>query len=295
MKLSVVLPTLNREEALRRTLAALVDQLTSEMELIVVDQSESHEPETDQALKGEQVQLVKEAKKSAAHARNVGLERARGEVVLFLDDDLEIPRNFLQAHRENYTDERVDAVVGSIYTPSEPEADIDGPGRVTFYGRFRRNLMYAHRAEAEAGGSGNISVRTSAAREIGGWDEGFIGNDKWGDVDFCFRLRQAGYRIMYDPAARVTHLHEASGGARSTRSWRSYYYEVYYNDARFFWRHRLHRYFPVYLLAQVSKLIILSVRPGTAVFPIPRNPLTTLAGLVTAAVSGTWNGIRRSW
>lgn len=103
MKISVVVPTKNNGDRVGATLRHLFHQTipAEHYEIVVVDNgSTDNTEEVLFGLQKEAVNLrwVKEHKTGRAHARNRGISESRGEVVLFLDDDIEVEANHLESH-----------------------------------------------------------------------------------------------------------------------------------------------------------------------------------------------------
>ncbi|HLF99219.1 MAG TPA: glycosyltransferase family 2 protein [Acidimicrobiia bacterium] len=88
---------------------------------------------------------------------------------------------------------------GNPFTRRYRQTDVD-PG-------VRRNVDWVSGAA--------MWLRRSALDEIGGWDEGYFMYVE--DVDVCWRLRQAGWRIVYEPAGRVEHVQGTSTAQRPYR------------------------------------------------------------------------------
>lgn len=217
--LSVVIPTIGRPEALSRTLTDLGDQERDGWECIVVAQDRASAEAADGhavAAKGRLVvQRVNTA--SASRARNVGLARARGEIVLFLDDDVRISRtDFFGRHLSNYRDPDVPGVVGQVLPPSRRV-------RTTRHPRSRRPRVgwlyfpvnHTERCKLAAGPTANLSVRRDWALEAGGMDEQFEKGAHREDSDFTLRLVERHGPLVFDPEASLVHLGEPEGGCRS--------------------------------------------------------------------------------
>ena len=118
--ISVIIPTYGRETILCNTLKSLLEQLYSAYEVIVVDQTQNHTLETQQFL----AQLVSDKKISLytvpwanlPAARNYAIERANGSILLFLDDDVELPAGFLAAHAAGFENRlEVGAIAGRVF------------------------------------------------------------------------------------------------------------------------------------------------------------------------------------
>src|SRR5579883_3490344 len=108
LSLSVVIPTRNRAAVLRRTLPTALHQdlPQDQWELLIVDDGSTDDTAAVvQELAGERAYLLVQPHRGAAAARNAGLRVARGELVLFLDDDLlcdpSLFTHHLDAHREH--------------------------------------------------------------------------------------------------------------------------------------------------------------------------------------------------
>lgn len=88
-KLSIIIPTLNRPTQLSRVLDKISSFLTSDIEIIVIDDSlERWEAELETAFEGSQIQYIHRGKKlGVSSARNFGAKLAKGKYLLFLDDD----------------------------------------------------------------------------------------------------------------------------------------------------------------------------------------------------------------
>src|SRR4051812_40330347 len=93
--LSIVIPTKDRPAILNRTIGSVVEA-TEEMdaEILVINDSKTQEVNFQQHAK---VKVLKSGKGSAAISRNLGAKHAKGEVLLFLDDDIVIDKETLNA------------------------------------------------------------------------------------------------------------------------------------------------------------------------------------------------------
>ncbi|MBL7159442.1 glycosyltransferase family 2 protein [Candidatus Microgenomates bacterium] len=97
MNVSVIIPTRNRAEILKKTLSALVKQVDREDEVLVVDNGSLDN--TWEVVSWFQskfsVKYFFEPQKGPSFARNLGVKRARGEIIAFLDDDCVVQKNWL--------------------------------------------------------------------------------------------------------------------------------------------------------------------------------------------------------
>ena len=219
--LSVVIPTYGRDQILLNTIAALLPQ--SPDELLIVDQTEAHDAATESQLRAWDdagtVRWIRLSPPSIPRAMNVGLRQARGEVVLFLDDDITPAAELVDAHREAHSRNNAEivAVVGQVLQPGEEPTDAvaraDGP-----YDPLATDFDFVFRGTQPSlvtnVMAGNLSVRRDAALAVGGFDEQFKGSAYRFETEFARRLVAAGYGIAFAPSASLRHLRAERGGTR---------------------------------------------------------------------------------
>lgn len=234
--ISVIIPTYGREEVLCSTLADVLQQHYPAFEVVVVDQTPQHEPKTQQYLdqleQQGKIRLFRVLWANLPAARNYGVRRSRGEIVLFIDDDVQLPNGFLAAHSANFQrDPKIGAVAGRVRDRQKllqddttvvrelpPEAH--DPAIAWYYLDLVRTVNPQPVLTARGC---NMSFRRSLFDHYGLWfDERFSASAVREESDFCLRIRSTGLIIWYDPAAELVHLGEESGGCHdiSTRSLR---------------------------------------------------------------------------
>ena len=221
---SVVIATYRREQVLVDTIGALLPllaQLDGPWELLVIDQSERHEPATTWALQQWHDQgLIGWQRLPKPHlvgAMNRGLLAARGELVLFLDDDIVPLPGLVQGHIDGHARyPEAWAVVGQILQPGQAPADL--PQR-QHRSPFWRDLDFPfHRTRGawiENAMAGNLSVQRERILAIGGFNESFpppVASRF--ESELAKRLVAAGGRIRFEPRAALHHLAARSGGTR---------------------------------------------------------------------------------
>lgn len=219
---SVVIPTLNREAILCETIEFL---LTREdyvpFELIVIDQSDSHEESTTRYLESVSSRVVykRATYKSLPRARNEGLALASGEIVVFVDDDVEPCKGFLAGHVAPYADEKVWVVTGPSPSPGEELKSRDKISEGEYGRLFADDKIFLHVdfdfSPCSWAVGCNLSVRKSAAALVGGFDERFVGNAIGEDAEFCHRIKKHGGTIYYAARAALVHFQAPIGGCRT--------------------------------------------------------------------------------
>ena len=208
MMFSVVIPTYNRMDTLRLTLAAVTNQQYPDYEVIVVDDGSSDSTSNTVRREFPFVRMLCQAHAGPAAARNRGLQEARGDVMAFTDDDCLVLPEWLSRLADGlHRHPEAVGVGGPLLAP--------GPLRQTnilaryeahvvrvIYGARDREIVAGF--DCPAGGTNNMAYRRPALQAIGGFDEGFpyAGGE---DADLKWRLAQTGARFLYLPVV-TTHL-----------------------------------------------------------------------------------------
>jgi GT2 family glycosyltransferase len=212
--ISVIIPTYRREAPLRRCLADVLAQRHQSFEVLVIDQSPDHEPQTWAALRAlpPHAHHVRLARPSVTAAVNAGARMARAPLLLFLDDDVEIAETELLArHERHYDDPTIAGVVGRIVN-AERRGDLPQPAAAGPLGFLDVNFDHPFPMDVPTAAGANMSFRRDLIERLGGFDERYTGNAFRWETDFSLRVIRSGYRIRYDPHARVVHHYGTPGG-----------------------------------------------------------------------------------
>lgn len=240
---SIVIPTLNREAILCDTLDSILSVADGSglIEIIVVDQSASHQSETlrrlDMLSKHPLVKYYQVTFRGTTKARNLGASLAKGDVVVYVDDDVLVHRGFVKAHLDQYSDSTVAGVAGCVLHANEKkvnEDDLDPSmvRRIKKGGQVLFNSGFPYEAQWARGC--NMSFRREWIGRTGGFDENFYGIAVGEEPEFCHRLRKAGGRILFAPDTELFHRFEASGGSRDQTNLRERFV-AYIDNCVYFW------------------------------------------------------------
>lgn len=216
--ISVIIPTYDRCQSLRECLLALSDQQLIDMtkvEIIVVENGpKAGVSELIESLRChfESLRYFYNAELGVSRARNVGLKNARGQILVFVDDD-EIPRPqwlFELVRPFSWAEEKADIVCGEcepLWLVKRPDWLVD-----------QILSSYSVRAEWAPEVSemkptqwvfeGNCAVRTELLREAGGFSTelGRVGTSLLSGEGVVFsRLRSEGAVAIFNPKALVAH------------------------------------------------------------------------------------------
>jgi len=217
MKLSVVIPTWNRPSLVRRILLQLCEQTTTGFEVVVVDDGSAQSVAESLAdLRPPwPLRILRQKNAGAAAARHQGALSARGELLLFVDDDMQVGRDFVARHLAAHEGAGRTVVLGRI------RAD-PGLGSMPFFERWHSRLL-DRKAQAIADGSleprghllfsGNASLRRDDYLAVGGFDFSLENSE---DVELGLRLEKAGVAFRFCEAAWTLHGSDHT----SVSSWR---------------------------------------------------------------------------
>ncbi|MDB5098699.1 MAG: glycosyl transferase family 2 [Cyanobacteria bacterium RYN_339] len=199
-RFSVVIATYNRGPILEKCLRALLTQSISSdrFEIVVVDDGSTDDtPQLIERLKAEggpSWQYLWQANRGRSHARNVGIEMAKGELVVFIDSDVVVVPEFLSEHDKLHTGKRVFVQGLAVNTDNfdDPLSTPVGPGAFS----------------AAFFATNNVSVARAYLKQAGGFDENFT-EYGWEDLELGLRLKAIGVGMVRSRAARGFHWHPA--------------------------------------------------------------------------------------
>ena len=202
----VIIPVLNGEATLGQLLASLKNQAgAGAFEIIVVDNGSTDR--TLEIARASGATVLQQPVRGPSAARNLGLQHAHGEILVFTDSDTIPSRRWLAALLAAFADPDVIIATGPIlgWKPTTA-AERYSSARAS----FSRESTAEHPRHPYAVGM-NIAVRRKNAVAIGGWDESMTSGE---DVDFCFRLRSRfGNAIRFVEPAVLFHQHRCSDEA----------------------------------------------------------------------------------
>ncbi len=190
---TVVIVTYNTGEAILELIDSLKSQTFSEFEIVVVDNG-GNEQKVNQIMAGP-VLYIESRKNSVSLGRNIGTAYARGEVVVFLDDDCLAHRDLVEAHIRCYRDPLVLGARGMALPKSNP-------------------LFHHFQSHYDLGPAikptvieleGNSSYRKSVLSDVGGFNPELFGAE---GLELSYRIVRKYKRpeaIIYTPEAIIYH------------------------------------------------------------------------------------------
>lgn len=227
---SVVIPTYQRRDQVAEAVRAIAGQdLDQPFEIVVVsdgstDGTESALADLDLAVP---LRVITQENGGPASARNRGVAEARGELILFVDDDLVATPGMLQAHVDAHREAGPNhVVIGPMLDP--PDFDMEP------WVRWEQAMLRKQYDAMDAGEyaatprqfyTGNASLRRAHLIEAGGFDTSFRRAE---DVELAYRLDDAGLGFSYLRDAVGWHF-----ASRSFEAWRTMAYDYGRNDVVF--------------------------------------------------------------
>lgn len=207
MFFSVVIPTYNRKLILEKCLRALEEQhlangSVSGYEIVLVDDGSTDgtlEWLQENANQLPHVRSLVQNHQGPAAARNLGVEQAIGDTIIFIDSDLVVTDNFLQAHAD-----------GLIYGQQSYDSD-----RVFTYGRVINTCNFDNPTaepykvtdfSAAYFATGNVAIARHWLDKAGLFDTRFQLYG-WEDLELGVRLKQLGLKLIKCPTAVGYHWH----------------------------------------------------------------------------------------
>ena len=211
LDLSVIIPTYRRNQVLVDTLESLLALQSGAGEILVMDQTESHDAPTERRLRELDAQgairWIRLEQPSITSAMNRGLELATRCVVLFLDDDIRPEAGLLRAHAAAHESTETALVAGRVIQPwQETLSDFDTGG---FHFAQTRPAAITEFIGA------NFSLPREVALRLRGFDENFVRVAYRFEAEFAHRLLAAGLPIRFEPEACLHHLKASDGGTRT--------------------------------------------------------------------------------
>lgn len=215
-EISVVLVLFNQAGLSLQTLISLADQEGVAFETIIVDNA-SQDETTDLLAHVDGATILRNDDNIGfLLAANQGAAAARGRHILFLNNDAYLHRDALAAALRRLDNDPAIGVVGGRIalvdgTLQEAGCIVFNDGSAAGYGRGQNpdqpEFRFVRDADFVSGAF--LLIPRTLWQALGGFDTG-LAPAYYEDVDLCLRVRQAGFRVVYDPAVLLTHVEGGS-------------------------------------------------------------------------------------
>ena len=219
VEISIIIPVFNQFHFTQACLASLQEHRGKEcFEVILVDDcSTDATAETVPQVEG--VVYVRNVTNSGFIAScNRGAEKARGDYLLFLNNDTIVKDGWLRALIDTFADKPQAGIVGSklVY----PDGRLQEAGGIIWrdgsgwnYGKFGdpEKPEYNYLREVDYCSAAALMIPKTLFQNVGGFDRKYA-PAYYEDTDLSFKVRRAGYKVLYQPLSEVIHYEGATGG-----------------------------------------------------------------------------------
>lgn len=207
---SVVIPNFNGKDLLEKhlpsVLAAFAYKKNKIVEVIIVDDGSSDGSVGFIKKNHASVRLISHKKnRGFAYAVNTGVRSAKGELVVLLNSDVDVSVDF------------VEHTLGHFKDPKAFGVSLHEKGYGHNKGRFIDGFI-VHEGQKETtktqstfwANGGSSILRRSLYIKLGGLDDQLTKPFYWEDIDLSYRAQKRGYKILWEPKAKVIHVHEST-------------------------------------------------------------------------------------
>lgn len=286
LSISVIVPTYNREKCVLDLLKSLFNQDYKKFEIIVIDQSDQLSDEKKELI-AENKEVLKYfhiQERGRSLAKNYGILQAKGDIVLFCDDDIIPPYNFLSTHVKHYLNEKIGAVSCRLMEEGDKEVYVKIPLKTTFYGRLINKPYSTNSNFVTSLNGGNMSIRKTALDKSGFFEEYFEGTSMVEEPDIAYRVLMNGYKIYFDASISIMHFPQNNGNLAYINTKRAeWFYYYFLNLLIFFVKYGRFVNLPfvfIYCILLSAKHVVLHRMPLKNYFKM---------------VSGFFNGINKGY
>ncbi len=214
-KISVVVLTKNSQKHLKKCLKSIVLQEYPDFEIIVVDSGSTDD--TYNIIKHYQLQSgvpfkieYVHTKTSIGKARQLGLEASTGEIMAYIDSDIELPHKhwlenmyqpFLVVRHNTIDGIQVNDIAGVQTLAKNKDTDPEILKKIHSRFEYKNNIIDINHYEMV--GTGHILIRKELIEQVGGFRDICSGED----LDVTIKIMMKVYKFIYLPSEKVYHYH----------------------------------------------------------------------------------------
>ena len=210
MLISVIICTKNRPESLSKCLNSLKNQNINFETLVILTEQDFKSKEV---CKKFDVNYFEEESLGRCGARNTGIRKSQGDIIVFFDDDVEILENCVEEMIKLFENKEVGCVGGFAFEPSYKKTIFHKIYPYVFIKKLgvrKSGLVTGDHKEGNKIVEGlargyAMAFRRKALQEIKGFDEWYQKTAFREETDVCIRILKKGYKILYNPNAKIIH------------------------------------------------------------------------------------------
>jgi glycosyltransferase involved in cell wall biosynthesis len=236
-RISVIVRSYNRLPALAELLTALLAQDHDSFEIVVIEQTQDRRPDDvaqiDALARDPRVRILRHPPLGGPRARNIGVRGARGDLLVFIDDDdLPASADWLRRHEANFADPLCLGATGQFVDDGPPYVNLARARRhVLSFNLLRWQRVYTRtdqRKRVDSLMGGNAAIRRRTLERFGLWDECTPVED---EPSLAFRInagKRADEYMVFDPEPKMIRRLDVPGGmAKRTMSGPAYAKRVF--------------------------------------------------------------------
>ncbi|MGN6164210.1 MAG: glycosyltransferase [Flavisolibacter sp.] len=218
LTISIVIPSHNRSASLKRLLNKLGEQSFPAQMMQVIVVADGCKDDTLNMLKNYQssftLEYIQLPGEGAAIARNKGAALANGDIILFLDDDIDPSQDLVEAHVKAHKNEHT-VVIGYLPLAIPRQAGFFKLELRSWWGqKFQQMQMPGYRYNYEDLLSGNVSLALQLFKQVQGFDTGLQCRE---DYELGIRLIKSNAEFVFSPEAWGFHCDEVTNLERSLK------------------------------------------------------------------------------
>lgn len=200
---SVIILTRNSQKHIGSCIESILKQNYANMEVLVIDAGSTDQTTTivSQHLSGslKPFEMIDAPRTTIGRARQIGVERAKGDILAYVDSDVELPHeDWITNMLSPFSDQRV----GGTQTLAKNRNSDPWPLK-RIHSSFEYKGTVIDIGHYERVGASHILLRKSAVVEVGGFSDVNFGED----TDLTLRMMKAGYKFIYLRDQRCYHHH----------------------------------------------------------------------------------------
>lgn len=200
MTISVVIPVFNEGKRIYNTLKAIYSGSIAPLEVIVVDGGSSDHTVSIIKKYYPEVILLRNPDRTAAAGRNIGIKKAKGDVIAFTDGDCIVDKDWLKNIKNHFEENEIDGLGGRVIN-APPENHYE-----EYWGNLAWNLIMSfpdasyevkEKKLNDAFVTANCAYKKELLYRLKGFSKFFANNAE--DVDLCWRAIDKGAKLIYVP------------------------------------------------------------------------------------------------
>ena len=225
--ISIIIPVYNNWSFTQKCLQSMQLHNRGSYEIIIVDNNSTDEtPQRLAAIDGIQV-ITNGTNEVFVNACNQAAGVAKGNYLLFLNNDTEVSEGWLEALLEPFSDASTGIVGAKLIYPDGTLQEAggiiwrDGNGCNYGHGDNPDLPKYSYRKAVDYCSGACLMISHTLWNEIGGFDQRYA-PAYYEDTDLCFTVRALNYKVIYQPAARIVHYGGASAGKETSSGYKRF-------------------------------------------------------------------------